>query len=154
MINARGGPPGARVRLRWRGMAIQQRRLRVRRLVPLLVVVLVLAGVVGAVWYRYTYHTLAFWQSPPRISYCGRDYQTYGDTTTRSQIEANSAGLPDGTATRLETVGWVPPIPGRDLIAWVLPDDVRIARGLPCTMVLYLHAGGDTYVSYGLLGGP
>ena len=49
-----------------------------------------LALLVGVGWvgyYRVTYHTFAWWEPPPRLRYCGRDFQE----------GAHSSALPTGS---------------------------------------------------------
>ncbi len=137
-------------------MAIRELRL-VRRWRTALVVVIVLTLLLvagGFLWYRVVYHSFAVGSAPPRITYCGRDYQDGGTTLTRAQIESQQVALPGDPPYQLSSIGDIVPVLGWPLWAKLTPQDRRAQLGLPCTMGIYLQQGPDSYLSYGLLGGP
>lgn len=125
-------------------------RLRVRLVVVVLVVVV--AGATLA--YKQTYGT--WWQTPDRVSYCER---TYGSATPGLSLDAienreSKTALPGDTPYPVTTVGKVPPVIGRPLLAAVTPAERRRQLGAPCSTQVYLKTGTDTYTAYTLLGGP
>jgi hypothetical protein len=89
-------------------------------------------------YYRVTYHTFAWWEPPPRLHYCGRDFQEGSHSPT----------LPTGpwrytTAFVIEPGGWK-----------VYASKLSQAGIGPCTMGLIVRHNGHDYIAYGLLGGP
>ena len=124
------------------------------RLAAAIVALTLVVAATGTVSYRYAYGT--WWQTPQRIGYCDRTY--LGGTAVRSgaeirQVESATA-LPGDAHYTLEVVGKVPPIIGQTLLAVVTPDAKRGNPALPCSMGIYLQAGPDSYLAYGLSGGP
>jgi hypothetical protein len=100
---------------------------------------------VGAVvfegYYRVTYHTFDWRTAPPRIGYCGRDYDR-GSSISTSLVRQQF---------KLHRVRTVPPL-FRALYAEVEP---RPPAGTPvCTMTLYYATSSNRLVSYVLSGGP
>ncbi len=129
----------------------------VRRWRPaLMVVVLLVAMLFGGslLWYRVMYHSFAFWTAPPRITYCNRDYQTNGMTLTREQIDADPVSLAGDPPYQLSSIRPAIPVLGWTLWAKITPQNRRTELGTPCSMVIYLQQEPDSYLSYGLLGGP
>lgn len=119
---------------------------------PILVVA---AG--GTLGYRKAYGT--WWQTPQRITYCDRTYETgNGPAISRDEIEKRESktALPGDAPYPIVTVGKVPPIVGQPLLAAVTPEAARhrFDQPLPCAMGVYLKTGADAYTSYGILGGP
>lgn len=95
------------------------------------------------VYYRATFHTFAFWQPPPRVSYCGRDYLR-GRTVTALPTR----GYSFVQVMRIEPEGW------RVYSMNPVDADVSPIAGLPCTMGLVVEVDDDRLVEYGLDGGP
>ena len=95
------------------------------------------------VYYRVTFGTFAWWQVPPRISYCGRDFDR--GTTVPS---APPQGFALTQVMTVEPAGWR--VYAENPAA---KTSVPIA-GLPCTMVLVLEQDDHRFVQYGLVGGP
>jgi hypothetical protein len=106
---------------------------------------LALGALAPMVYYRLTYHTFAWWQPPPEINYCGRQYVQGSTVTTLATAE--------WTFTQVMTVypeGW-------HVDAKQPRGDTGVVTsvpGLPCTMGLVLEQRNDSYVQYGLSGGP
>jgi hypothetical protein len=128
---------------------IAEERARVRRR---RIVIAAVGGAFGAVvlaalgwllYYRSTYGTFAWWQIPPRIGYCGRDY------LRGSTVAALSSQ--DGKLVQVTTIEPA----GRAVYTEQLPAMYTraIDPTLPCAMGLIVKQG-DQYVQYGLSGGP
>lgn len=118
--------------------------------------VLLFALAAGTYGYRTAYGT--WWpQSPARITYCGRTYETNHslvlnrDGVTKSESKTS---LPGDAPYPVVTVSQVPPLVGQPLLAAVTPEARRRGTNLPCAMGVYLKTGADTYLAYGMLGGP
>ena len=117
----------------------------VRKAVTGLAVLLVAAAAVS-VWYRSTYHIWPGQAAGSWVHWCGRDYENDegpGSAETLRQVKAAST-LP------LRGAGDYPPLgPQQQLLA------VSMA-GQPaaCPTVVFLKTGPDSYLPYGLLGGP
>ena len=102
----------------------------------------VLAALSWLLYYRSTYGTFAWWQIPPRIGYCGRDYLR-GTTV---------AALP-GQYGKLVQVTTIEPA-GRAVYAMQPTQSaVTSVPNLPCAMSLVVKQG-NSYVQYALSGGP
>lgn len=101
-----------------------------------------LAALGWLLYYRATYGTFAWWQIPPRIEYCGREYD-------RGATAATLAGQ-QGTLVQVMTIEPA----GRAVYA---AESAHSAAppiaDLPCAMDLIVKQGGQ-YVQYGLSGGP
>ena len=125
-----------------------------RLLAHVLVALIVIAALAGTLGYRKAYGT--WWGAPERIDYCGRTYLHGYTGLNRATIEQRFAGasFPGDAPYPLVTVGKVPPVVGRPLLAAVVPEATRHRLGVPCTMGVYLQTGADEYTAYGLLGGP
>jgi hypothetical protein len=118
--------------------------------------VLIFAIAAGTYGYRKAYGS--WWpQTPERITYCGRTYETNHslvlsrDGVTRSETKTS---LPGDAPYPVVTVARVPPVIGRPLLAAVTPEARRRGNNVPCAMGVYLKTGSDTYLAYGLIGGP
>ena len=114
------------------------------------VVVAVLAIWAVFAWTRQA-HAMTPWSlRPERISYRDRDYQRNPAWAVVSGKELRDLGVGTG---HFEQVGRIPPIFGRPVLA---PKAVPVDGWAepPCTTALLLEVGDDSYVSYGLLGGP
>ncbi|WP_407343657.1 hypothetical protein [Pengzhenrongella phosphoraccumulans] len=125
-----------------------------RRSATAVVALTLVVAAAGTASYRYAYGT--WWQTPQRISYCDRTYLR--GTAVRSgaeirQIESTTT-LNGDAPYMLEVVGKVPPVIGQPLLAVVPPDAKRANPALPCSMGIYLKNGPDSYLAYGLSGGP
>lgn len=116
-----------------------------RRAVAALAAVLVVAAV-AAVWYRGTYYVWPGQTAGSRLHWCGRDYendQGPAAAETLRQAEADSA-LP------LRVAAGYPPLgPRQQLLA--VPMTGQPAA---CPTVVFLKTGPDSYLPYGMLGGP
>ena len=102
----------------------------------------VLAVLGWLLYYRSTYGTFAWWQIPPRIGYCGRDYLR---GTTVASLPSS-----DGELVQVTTIEPA----GRAVYApRTARDTVPMVPALPCAMGLVIKQG-NSYVQYGLSGGP
>jgi hypothetical protein len=124
----------------------------------LLAFAIIIALALGSVGYRKAYG--AWWPQPPdHFSYCGRFYETnHSLVLSRAGVTKaeSKTGLPGEGPYPVVTVGRVPPVIGRPLLAAVTPDASRqkFDPPLPCAMGLFLKTGADEYTGYFLLGGP
>lgn len=122
-------------------------RVRSRRRTAIVVAgvvfgVAVLAALGWLGYYRSTYGTFAWWQIPPRIEYCGREYDR-GSTV---------ATLPS-QGGKLVQVMTIEPA-GRAVYAQQTTQGGPTGvANLPCAMGVIVKQG-DQYVQYGLSGGP
>ena len=121
-------------------------------MVAALLVAMLFGGTI--LWYRVVYHSFAFWAAPERITYCGRDYQTHGSTLTREQIDAEPVSLPGDPPYPLSSIRPTIPVLGWTLWAKITPEKRRTELGTPCTMAIWVQLQPDSYLSYGLVGGP
>jgi hypothetical protein len=108
--------------------------------------VVLLAAALVTIWYRGAYHIWPGQAAGSRVHWCGRDYENdQGPASAETLRQAKAAStLP------LRDAGDYPPLgPGQQLFA------VSMA-GQPaaCPTVVFLKTGPDSYLPYGLLGGP
>lgn len=117
---------------------------------------LILAVGAGTFGYRKAYGS--WWpQTPDRVTYCGRTYETNHSLVLSRDGVTKSEGktsLPGDAPYPVVTVAKVPPLVGQPLLAAVTPEARRRGNNLPCAMGVYLKTGPDTYLAYGMLGGP
>jgi hypothetical protein len=73
------------------------------------------------------------------IEVCGRDYNGRGPAETRAQAESAYGSMPP-----IVSAWGVTSCPAN---GWCDGDE-------PCGTVVYVRVGGDSYVPYGLVGGP
>lgn len=100
---------------------------------------------------RITYGTWDPTSPPDRIEYCGRRYYGGpGRVTTREEITATAVEFSNGWRVIGRTDNGTP------YYAMVVPNSVRnkVSPPLPCTMIVYLQVGPDSYRGYPLTGGP
>ena len=118
-------------------------------------VAVAVAGLVVLGWVSYSRAAFGVWNpmaQPNRIDYCDRRYYP-GWHFTRAQIDArgNSLGI-----FPFRRVGTTPT--GAPIFAKPLPENIRHkypnASPLPCDMTVYVMAGTDDYIAYGISGGP
>jgi len=122
------------------------------RIGQLAVALVVVASGVFVLWYRSTYNVWPGQEASTRIQWCGRDYESFGDSPqTRQQISSQEHFL-------IRAVGQYPPLAWspRELFAAVVTGAPRTSVSPPpvCAMVVYLRAGSDLYQAYTLEGGP
>lgn len=103
---------------------------------------IVLSAAGWLLYYRATFHTFAWWVTPPSVSYCGRRYDQ-GRT-----VPALSPAYTYSRVMIVEPSGW--PVYAMRPAA----SSEQQLPGIPCTMGLALKRGTDQYVLYGLVGGP
>ena len=125
-----------------------QARARVWRRRNVIIAMAVVGGMVvlatlgWLLYFRATYGTFAWWQTPPRIRYCGREYDR----------GATVGVIPSQDYTLVQVMTIEPA--GRAVYAKQPVQDTTLhVANLPCTMGLVV-AEGDHYVQYGLSGGP
>ena len=111
------------------------------------VVALVLIASLGLSYEsRVEYGTVAFWDLPNRINYCGRRYYPSShDVKMTHESAAATASVP----TKWKTVGWTFFL--KRIEAAVIEN--RSADSV-CTMSLYIATGDGYFRAYGLSGGP
>jgi hypothetical protein len=114
----------------------------------------VLLGVAVTASTQVAYGTVDWWGTPSRIHWCGRNYDASGRSVSRGEIP--TAQLGDAAPTPLTTIGRLPPVVGRRLLASVTPVQQRgaVHPALPCSMGIYLEQGDDRFAEYSLSGGP
>ena len=129
---------------------------RVLRLVLLLVSAIVTVAMFAvapnAIHDRIVYGTFATADAPPRVDFCGRTY--YPADKPRAQTLSQVADLLSRNGiyglTRIDTAP-----SGDAVVANVMSPEMRARfRTNVCTMVVWVQTGPDSYVSYGLSGGP
>lgn len=116
-----------------------------RRAVAALAVIFV-AAAAASVWYRGTYHIWPGQAAGSRVHWCGRDYENDegpASAETLRQIKADST-LP------LRFAGGYPPLGPRQQLLTVS----MAGQPAACPTRVFLKTGPDSYLPYGLLGGP
>lgn len=123
-------------------MPARARIWRRRNVIVAVIVVMGMAALGWLLYFRATYGTLAWWQVPPRIRYCGREYD-----------RGATVGTIPSQDYRLDQVLTIEPA-GRAVYAkQPTRNTAPHAANLPCAMGLVVTEG-DQYVQYGLSGGP
>lgn len=100
---------------------------------------------------RIAYGTWDPTSPPDRIEYCGRRYYGgEGRRASREEIMATAVGFSNSWHVIGSTDNGTP------YYAMVVPDSVRtrVSPPLPCTMIVYVQVGPDSYRGYPLSGGP
>ena len=116
-----------------------------RRAVGALAVVFLAAAAV-TVWYRGTYHIWPGQAAGSWVHWCGRDYendQGPGSAETLRQAKA-------GTPLPLRVAADYPPLGPRQQLLTVS----MAGQPAACPTRVFLKTGPDSYLPYGLLGGP
>ena len=132
-----------------RGTSTTRRRAVVA--VGLVLSLLFVVGAVKAVQYRTAYGTFAWWDVPPRVTWCGRTYLgDDGPEVDRAGLQMIRGQLDGDAPYPIAQVGTVA---GRPLLAAVVPE-VRRTSGIPCAMQVAVQTGDDSYRTYTLSGGP
>ena len=99
---------------------------------------------------RLTYGTFSTQGPPPRVDYCGRRYYPGSSAESRSSVDAFLARNGAGALTQ---VGTTPS--GMPIVATVMSPATRAAYHTSvCTMGVWVQTGPDSYLAYGLSGGP
>jgi hypothetical protein len=105
--------------------------------------------------YRMAYGTLAWWEDPEQIAWCGRDYVPgQGPLLTRAEVDRLRGSLDGEPPYPVTTVTRVPPVVGRPVLASLTPPATRDRLGVPCAMAVFLQTGPDSYRTYVIVGGP
>ena len=103
-----------------------------------------------AIHNRLVFGTFDTVGAPPRVDYCGRRYYPGNRTETLAQVRAFLASNGLYGLTRIDTAP-----SGEPIITNVMPPQLRAYfHTSVCTMGLWVQTGPDTYVGYGLSGGP
>ncbi|WP_217923978.1 hypothetical protein [Miltoncostaea oceani] len=131
------------------GTALRRIASRWRLLTGATLLLVVLAGASGAVWYRATYHLWPGQGVPPRIHWCGRDYDRGpGPAVSHAEV-ARTLGADPVVVMRVPPLG-----PRHDLVAATTEREVRrrepSASG--CATLVYLRLGPGRYRVYELQG--
>lgn len=88
--------------------------------------------------------------APPRVDYCGRRYYPGRSIDTLVQVH-NFLAL--NHLQGLTRIGTAPS--GMPIVAYVAPPSVRAKFHTDvCAMEVWVRSGSDSYVGYGLSGGP
>ncbi len=115
-----------------------------------IVTVAVFAVAPIAVYDRVTFGTFNVAGPPARIDYCGRRYYPGTGTLTMPQVQTELARIGEDGLTEVGRT-----VTGQPIVTHVMPESERARDHTNiCTMVLYVRTGPDSYVPYGLSGGP
>src|SRR5947199_5491830 len=98
---------------------------RARSIVVATLAVLALAGGAVALTYHDLYGRTQWWRPPAWITWCARQYRPAGSPIDRAAVEPRRGALPGDTPYPVTTVGRVPPVVGRPLLASVTPQAER-----------------------------
>jgi hypothetical protein len=105
---------------------------------------------VTAIGNRLTYGTFETSGSPPRIDYCGRRYYPGDKTLTAAQVDTQLARNHLKGITRIATAP-----SGMPIMANVMSPAMRAQYHTNvCMMEVWVRTGPDSYLPYGLSGGP
>lgn len=108
------------------------------------------AGGYTAIHNRATFGTFYTTGAPPRIDWCGRRY--YPGTSTESLAEVQAVLAKNGHSG-LTQVDSTPS--GLPIVANVMSTAERASYHTNvCTMEVWVKTGRDSYIGYGLSGGP
>ena len=113
---------------------------------------ILVAGASIAVYNRLNFGTFYTADAPPRISYCGRTYYP-GDTSRADSLSHVTSFLASNGQSGLTRIGSTPS--GLPIVANVMSPETRAHFHTDvCTMEVWVQAGPNSYVGYGLSGGP
>ena len=116
------------------------------------VAAILIAGASIAFYNRANFGTFYTAGPPPRINYCGRTYYP-GDTSRADSLARVNSFLAANGQNGLARVGSTPS--GMPIVANVMSAETRASfHTSVCTMELWVQIGADSYVAYGLSGGP
>jgi hypothetical protein len=101
-----------------------------------------LAALGWLLYYRSTFGTFEWWQIPPRIGYCGRDY-----------IRGMTVKALPRQGDELVQVMTIEPAHRAVYAVQPTRGGAAAVAGLPCAMGLVVKQG-DSYAQYALSGGP
>jgi hypothetical protein len=88
--------------------------------------------------------------APPRVDYCGRRYYPGGNVDSLAQVNAFLALNKLYGITRIDTAP-----SGMPIVANVMSPAVRASYHTNvCSMSLWVQTGPDSYLGYGISGGP
>jgi hypothetical protein len=88
--------------------------------------------------------------APPRVDYCGRRYYPGGNVDSLAQVNAFLALNKLYGITRIDTAP-----SGMPIVANVMSPAVRATYHTNvCSMSLWVQTGPDSYLGYGISGGP
>lgn len=120
---------------------VRYRSGRVRLGAATVAAALLLSALALAGWYRLSYHTFDWRAAPPRIGYCGRDYDRAATTSTEA-------------AFRQRRLVRVHPFPPLLHPLYVEVNPLAAVGADICPMTLDYEFTRATMVTYGLVGGP
>ena len=128
------------------------RRRALEMVLVVVAVAILAAGASIAIYNRANFGTFYTAGAPPRIEYCGRRYYP-GDPPRTDSLAHVTTVLASNGQSGLTRVGSTPS--GLPIVANVMQPTTRAAfHTSVCTMELWVHTGSDSYVGYGLSGGP
>jgi hypothetical protein len=103
------------------------------------------------IYNRLTYGTFSTSGPPPRIDWCGRRYIWSERVQSLFEVNVLLGGL--NSQARLTQVGTTPS--GLPIVARVMSPNERAKYHTDvCAMELWVKLGPDSYLLYGLSGGP
>ena len=113
---------------------------------------ILVAGASIATYNRVTFGTFYTAGAPPRINYCGRTYYP-GDTSRADSLAHVTSVLAANGQSGFTRIGSTPS--GLPIVANVMSAETRASFHTDvCTMEVWVQTGADSYVGYGLSGGP
>jgi hypothetical protein len=125
---------------------------KTRAIVVVAIAAVLVAAGATAVHNLVVFGTISTSGAPPRVDYCGRRYYP-SDTPvamSRAQVDAFLAENGEQGLSRIDTAP-----SGLPVLANVMTPEERIAHHTTvCTMGVWVQTGPDSYVPYGLSGGP
>jgi hypothetical protein len=114
--------------------------------------VILIAGASTAIYNRVNFGTFYTAGAPPRIEYCGRRYYP-GEPPRTDSLAHVTAFLASNGLTGLTRIGTTPS--GLPIVANAIsPETMALYHTPVCTMEVWVQTGADSYVGYGLSGGP
>jgi hypothetical protein len=104
------------------------------------------------IYNRVAYGTLAAWEAPTRVDYCGRRYYPAEERQPQTLAEVTSFLAENKMSgfTQVATAPW-----GRPVVANVMSPEIKAKYMTQvCSMEVWVKTGNDAYVPYALSGGP
>jgi hypothetical protein len=114
--------------------------------------VVLMAGASVAVYNQANFGTIYTAGAPPRIEYCNRRYYPGNPSRTDTLAHVTSFLAANGMSG-LTRIGSTPA--GLPIVANVMSPQTRASFHTDvCTMEVWVQTGPDSYIDYGLSGGP
>ena len=113
---------------------------------------ILIAGASVAIFNRANFGVFYTAGAPPRINYCGRTYYP-GQPPRASSLAQVTSFLAANSQSGLTRIGSTPS--GMPIVANVMSPETRASFHTDvCTMEVWVETAPDSYVGYGLSGGP